>query len=111
MTEREPVVLFVTVPSADVASLIGTALVTEHLAACVNVLPGVRSLYLWEGAVHDDAELLLVIKSCRDRIPRLQARVLALHPYSVPEVVVLPIVDGSPRYLEWVRASTQGGAQ
>jgi periplasmic divalent cation tolerance protein len=76
----------------------------------VNIVPGVRSLYWWEGAVCDDAELLLVIKSCRDRVPALTARVLALHPYSVPEVVVLPIVDGSARYLEWVRASVEGDA-
>lgn len=106
MAEREPVVLFITVPSAEVASTLGRVLVEEHLAACVNVVPGLRSLYWWEGAVHDDPELLLIVKTCRDRVPQLQERVLALHPYTVPELVVLPIVDGSARYLEWVRAST-----
>jgi len=106
MVDREPVVLFVTVPNDAVATTIAHALVGEHLAACVNVVPGLRSLYWWEGAVHDDAELLLLVKTCRDRVPQLQERVLALHPYTVPELVVLPIVDGSTRYLDWVRAST-----
>jgi periplasmic divalent cation tolerance protein len=107
MTPREPVVLFVTVPSAEVATTLARAVVGEHLAACVNVVPGLRSLYWWQGAVHDDPELLLVLKSCRDRVPALRERILGLHPYSVPELVVLPIIDGSEPYLEWIRESTR----
>jgi periplasmic divalent cation tolerance protein len=109
MAEREPVVLFVTAPSTDVAERIAKALVSEHLAACVNLLPGVRSLYEWQGEVHDDPEFLMVIKSCRDRVPELTARVIELHPYDVPEVVAWPLVGGFARYLDWVRSSTLPG--
>ncbi len=114
MEDREPVVVLVTVPTPEVGTRVAGALVSERLVACVNVVPGLRSIYWWQGAVHDDAELLLVMKSCRDRVPALTARVLELHPYDLPEVVVLPIVDGSSRYLDWLRASTvpaTGGAQ
>ena len=83
------------------------ALVEERLAACGNVLPGLRSLYRWEGKVQDDAEALLLLKTTRRRFPALRARVLALHPYEVPEVLALPVEGGHPAYLDWIATSTR----
>ena len=89
------------------ARRIAAALVKERLAACVNVVPGVTSVYRWKGKVEASRETLLVIKSRAALSKRLEARVRALHSYSVPEIVTLPIVSGSPDYLRWVRESTR----
>ena len=75
----------------------------ERLAACVNLLPGVRSIYRWEGEVQDDGEVLLIVKTREDALPALTARVVALHPYDVPEVIALPVAGGSDAYLAWLR--------
>ena len=101
------VVLLVTTPSADVAAAIARTLVEEGLAACGNVLPGIRSIYRWEGKVQEDAEALLVIKTERRLVPELKVRLPELHPYDVPELLVLPVEDGLPAYLEWVSASVR----
>lgn len=84
-------------------------LVDEGLCACVNVLPGVRSYFRWQGAVDTADELLLVIKTTRAAAARLQARLLALHPYDVPEVVELPLVGGAPAYLRWLHDAVAPG--
>ena len=89
------------------ARRIAKALVAERLAACVNVVPGVTSIYRWKGRVEAAGEVLLVIKSRAALAKKLAARVQALHSYSVPEVVTLPIVSGSAAYLSWVRESTR----
>jgi periplasmic divalent cation tolerance protein len=89
------------------ANRIARALVKEKLAACVNILPGVASIYTWEGKVEEGREVLLVIKSRAALSKKLAARVKALHSYSVPEVVTIPIVSGNPDYLRWVRDSTR----
>jgi periplasmic divalent cation tolerance protein len=96
-------VALVTVPTRAVGTRIAKALVEERLAACVNIVPGVRSIYAWKGRVCDDRELLLVIKTTRGRYAALERRVKAMHPYEVPEVIALPIVRGSSGYLKWVR--------
>ena len=101
------VVLLVTAPSADVAAAIARTLVEEGLAACGNVVPGIRSIYRWEGKVQEDAEALLVLKTERGRVEEIKARLPALHPYEVPELLVLPVEDGLPGYLEWVSASVR----
>jgi periplasmic divalent cation tolerance protein len=103
----DTLVVLVTAPSAETAAGIARALVEERLAACGNVVPGLRSLYRWEGKVHDDAEALLILKTTRSRFPALRDRVLALHPYEAPEVLALPVEEGSEKYLAWVRAETQ----
>jgi periplasmic divalent cation tolerance protein len=100
-------VLFVTVPNDETATRIAHALVGEHLAACVNRVPGVTSTYFWEGKVCVDAELLLVIKTRRALFEGVRARVRELHPYTVPEIIALPIVAGDAAYLAWLDASTQ----
>ena len=100
------VVILCTAPDADCAERIAEALVAEQLAACVNLVPGLRSIYRWEGKVQRDAEVLLLIKAPRARFDDIAARVKALHPYSVPELIALPIDAGSPDYLAWLMEST-----
>ena len=100
-------VVLVTAPTPERAAELARALVEERLAACGNVVPGLRSLYRWEGKVQDDAEALLVLKTTRRRFPALRARVLALHPYQVPEVLALPVEAGHAPYLDWIAASTR----
>jgi periplasmic divalent cation tolerance protein len=99
-------VVLVTCPTVDRAAEIARALVEERLAACGNVVPGVRSIYRWEGKVQDDQEALLVLKTTRERFEALRERVLALHPYQVPEVIALPVEAGSAPYLAWIAAET-----
>jgi periplasmic divalent cation tolerance protein len=102
----DTVVVYVTAPSADEARTLAHALVDERLAACVNLLP-VESVYRWEGQVEEAAETLLVIKSRRARLDALAARVRALHPYAVPEIIALPVVSGWPPYLQWIVDETK----
>jgi periplasmic divalent cation tolerance protein len=101
----DAVVVLVTVPSAEKAVELARAVVEERLAACGNVLPGVRSVYRWQGAVQEDGEALLILKTQRERFPALRDRILALHPYEVPEVIALPIEAGSAAYLDWIAKS------
>jgi periplasmic divalent cation tolerance protein len=74
------------------------------LATCVNRLPGLQSCYIWDGGLRDDAEILLIIKTTVGRLPALEARLKALHPYELPELVAVPVVGGNERYLQWVRS-------
>jgi periplasmic divalent cation tolerance protein len=100
------IVVLVTCPGQEVGEKIARALVEDGLAACVNVVPSLTSIYRWEGKVRRDAEILLVIKTARRKLAALSRRVKALHPYSVPEVIALSVVAGSDPYLAWVREST-----
>ena len=102
------VVVLVTAPSEEVAAELARALVGEGLAACVNIVPGLRSIYAWKGEVCDDPEVLLVVKTRRARFAALRDRVLALHPYELPEVIALDVADGHAPYLDWVRDRTRG---
>ena len=105
MATTDALVVLVTVPNAETAEKLAEALVGERLAACVNVLDGVRSIYRWKGAVERDDELLCICKTTRDGFEKLRARVVELHPYDVPEVVALPIELGHTPYLAWLTAS------
>jgi len=96
-------VVFVTAPDAGAGARIARALVEERLAACVNLVPGIRSTYRWQGRVQEDDEVLLVIKTVEGRLDALGERVRALHPYDLPEVLALAAAGGSPDYLAWVR--------
>ena len=102
------VVVLVTAPTSDSAAEIARALVEEGLAACGNVVPAVRSIYRWAGEVQDEAEALLVLKTERRLVPALKERLPALHPYQVPELLVLGVEDGLAAYLEWIGASLTG---
>lgn len=106
MSRAEVHAVLVTVPSAEAEGL-ARALVDERLAACVNLIPGIRSFYRWQGQVQDDDEVLLVIKTGSDRCEALAERVRELHPYDLPEVLALPAVGGSRAYLDWVRTESR----
>ncbi|MGQ9735247.1 MAG: divalent-cation tolerance protein CutA [Thermaceae bacterium] len=101
-------VVLITVPTEEKAKEIARALVGENLAACVNIVPGLTSIYRWKGEVVEDKELLLLVKTTTHRFPALRERVLALHPYTVPEIIALPIVEGHKDYLDWLRENTGG---
>jgi periplasmic divalent cation tolerance protein len=100
------VVVLVTCPNRQVGETIGRTLVEERLAACANVIPGVTSIYRWQGKVCQDREVLLLIKTRRSRFAALTCRVQTLHSYAVPEIVALPLFAGSPPYLAWVWDAT-----
>jgi periplasmic divalent cation tolerance protein len=104
-TSTFTVIALTTLPADHDAIALGRQLVSEELAACVNVLPPMQSVYSWHGTIHEDAERQLVIKTRVERLEALEARLRQLHPYEVPEFVVLPVIDGSTAYLDWVRAS------
>ena len=89
-------------PDAACAERIARALVEEGLAACVNILPPMRSIYRWKGKIEDATEQLLVIKSTLARFPAICDRVRSLHPYELPEIIAVPIADGLPEYLAWL---------
>lgn len=105
MDESEKIIVLCTVPDPDVGATIAGALVEAKLAACVNIIGGLRSIYLWKGEVEDDPEALLVVKSRRDKLPALEQRIVALHPYDVPEVIATPIIGGLAAYLGWIDES------
>lgn len=98
---------YVTCASSEEASRIGRTLVEERLAACANILPGVTSIYHWQGRVETGGETALVLKTRAALVEALAARVRALHSYSVPCVVALPIRGGNPDYLAWLAAETR----
>lgn len=106
MTRDGALVVYVTAPSAETAQAIGRTLVAERLAACVNLIPGMRSVYRWEGAVHEADEVVLLAKTRADRFEALADRVRALHPYACPCVIALPVERGSRDYLDWIAAES-----
>ena len=101
------IVVFVTCGSEDEALKIARALVEEKLAACANMISPLRSIYRWEGKICDEKEWLLLIKTQQSRFEDLAKRVKALHSYSVPEIIALPITEGSPAYLNWIEENTK----
>jgi periplasmic divalent cation tolerance protein len=96
-----------TCPDAVTAEGIARTLVEESLAACVNVVPGVRSIYLWNDAVQDTQEVLMIAKTTDARIGELRGRLVEMHPYEVPEVVAVRVADGHDAYLRWIAAATR----
>ena len=100
------VLVLTTVPDAPTGETIARALVEERLAACVNALAPMTSVYRWNGAVTRDEERQLIVKTTRERVAEVEARIAALHPYELPELLVVAAEGGSERYLGWVRAET-----
>jgi len=100
-------VVLSTVPNEQVGEKIARALLEENLVACVNMVPGVRSLYRWQGNIQDEQEHLLVIKTRTDRYERVEQRLRELHPYEVCEVVAFDVIAGSKTYLDWILAETR----
>jgi periplasmic divalent cation tolerance protein len=98
-------IVLCTVPDRESAERIATMLVTERLAACVNIVPGITSVYRWQEKIETDSELLLVIKTGQGVSETLQNRILHLHPYELPEIIAVPIEEGLPGYLDWLTDS------
>ena len=94
--------MFCTCPDDRTARDLAAALVERRLAACVNVLPGIRSIYRWQGEVQEEGEALLVVKTGRAAYPALESWLAEAHPYDVPEIIALPVEQGLPAYLDWV---------
>lgn len=101
------IVVLVTAKTREEAEKIGRTLVTEGLAACVNLVTPVSSIFSWEGKIEQEEEALLIIKSLSSLFGKLEARVKEIHSYQVPEIIALPVTAGSNRYLEWVKSVCQ----
>lgn len=100
------IVVYCTTPSNEVAVAIAESLVPGRLAACVNIVGGISSIYTWKGKLCREEECLMIIKTRRDLFERLRERIVSLHPYEVPEIVAIPIVSGHVPYLDWIDEST-----
>lgn len=98
--------VYITAETMEEAEMLAEALIEERLAACVNILPEIRSVYRWQGGIERDTEVALIVKSQQTLVERLTKRVTDLHSYDVPCVVAWPILDGQPDYLNWVAAET-----
>ena len=105
----EFLVVYITAPPGEEAQRLARALVSEQLAACVNRIPGVESVYSWEGRVECEFEDLLIVKTRAEAFDQLKKRVQMLHPYEVPEIIAAPIVEGNDSYLEWMGTTLSKG--
>ena len=106
MTDK--IVVLTTCAVESDAQRMARALVDGRLAACVNVVPGVRSFYHWKGEIESSEEFLLIVKTSRDLFPALRAEMEKLHPYEVPELLALPVVAGAENYLSWIESNLRG---
>ena len=106
-TDGKSVLAISTVDSEQQAISIANHLVSHKAAACVNIVPGIRSIYRWQGAIESGQEWLLLIKTMKERVPLLQEELRAVHHYEVPELIVIPIESGLPAYLAWIAESVQ----
>ncbi len=104
----EFVTVLCTVPDQKTALTIARTLVESRLAACCNIVPGLRSIYFWEGQVQDDQELLLIIKSKKKAFPELEEKIKSLHPYQVPEILAISVDSGNSEYLNWLDENVKG---
>lgn len=103
MKRHEYQLILTTCPDMAAAERIAQALVGERLAACVNIVPVAKSVYRWKGRVESAAEHLLIIKSMKPAFRAIHRRILEMHPYELPEIIAVPVADGHPDYLAWIR--------
>ena len=103
MRDNQFCVVYVTVDKMDVAKNIARELVEKKLAACCSILPNVNSIYYWDGKVQDDTEILMMIKSHFEKFDLIEEEITKIHPYEVPEIIVVPISKGSEKYLNWLK--------
>ena len=101
----DEIAIFVTADDLELARKIGQELVESRLVACVNIVPGIESIYRWQGAVQRDREVLMIIKTSRRRFAEVEAKVKEIHTYQLPEVIAVPIDHGSQEYLDWLQES------
>jgi periplasmic divalent cation tolerance protein len=104
---EQSILVMTNVPDTSVATALGHHLVENKLAACVNLLPGVQSIYRWQGTVEEASEVTILIKTTQARYVELEAAIQAVHPYQVPEIIALPMTGGFPSYLDWIVQETK----
>ena len=104
--DREFIVILITASSAEEGEKIASSLVENHMVACINIVPSVKSLFFWEGKTAQESEVLLIAKSRRPLLDKIVEQVKKIHSYKVPEIIALPVIGGSEEYLKWVREST-----
>ena len=104
--QPQALLIYSTLPGEEAARSIGETLVKERLAACVNIIPGMRSIYEWKGKLEHDAEVVLIAKTMPERADALAARLAELHPYEVPAILRLPVMEVNTAYLDWLRRQT-----
>lgn len=107
LAEQQALLILTNVPDTATAQAIARLLVERRLAACVNILPGVHSVYQWQGAVEEAGEVTMLIKATSARYAEIEAAIKTAHPYDVPEIIALPISAGLPEYLDWIAAETK----
>jgi len=105
MPDEDPIVVFLTAASGEEATRLADLLVGAHLAACVQILPEMESVYRWQGQIERQSEILLIAKTTRGKFAELEREVRALHSYETPEIVAVPIIIGSQPYLDWLSES------
>lgn len=104
----EVILVYINFPTKESARQIGTVLIEEQLAACVNIIPSVESIYRWKGEVCNETEVMLIAKTTSSRYSQVEARVIELHPYDTPEVIAQNLDKGSESYLNWVQDQMEG---
>jgi periplasmic divalent cation tolerance protein len=104
MSENDPIVILSTCPNWATAEKLAKTLVENGICACANIIPGLTSIYRWKGEICRDNEIFLIIKTIRRLYPEVEKTIKLNHPYEVPEIVVLPIVEGSEEYISWLKA-------
>ena len=107
MSDSPYLMVYSTCPDEAVAEHIAEALVSQQLAACVNIIPKIRSIYRWQGNIERDWEVLLLIKTCKAQFQALKTRIIELHPYELPEIVAVSVETGHPDYLRWIDRSLE----
>jgi periplasmic divalent cation tolerance protein len=105
--DTNEIVVNITALNEEEAAKIARGLVEAKLAGCVNIVKGIRSIYIWQGKIEDEPEALMIVKTQRKHFKALSAKVKELHSYSVPEIIALPIVEGSEDYLKWLKEVTE----
>jgi periplasmic divalent cation tolerance protein len=103
----EALVVYITAPNEEEAAKIAKILVEERLAGCVNIIKDIRSIYSWQGKLEDEKEVLMIVKTRLELFSALTSKVKELHSYTVPEVIAMPIVDGSEEYINWLQKATR----
>ncbi|MFN3739576.1 MAG: divalent-cation tolerance protein CutA [Thermodesulfovibrionales bacterium] len=107
----EYAVVYITAPDEESAQNIANLLVKERLAGCVNIIKNIRSIYFWQGSIEDEPEVLMIVKTKRELFKKLSDKVKSVHPYSVPEIIAMPIIEGSEDYLRWLDETTEKGCK
>ncbi len=103
----EFIIVFITAPKEDEAHRIAHDIIASRLGACVNIIKNIRSIYRWKGRIEDEGEVLMIVKTRMDLFGELKKRVKELHSYSVPEIIALPVIEGSEEYLSWLKEETE----